>query len=125
MGPSRPINLGILVALGSLFLQAPVNGVCSRHIQGKILLFWAGVFLLGVAVSLGTFLVWSNFRWVEIVKVIHMSARTQFPRRTLIVTCSPPTQVVYKTNDDHATVVGAGVTLHEALAAAEQLKKGA
>lgn len=37
---------------------------------------------------------------------------------------SLPTQVVYKTNDDHVTVVGAGVTLHEALAAAEQLKKG-
>lgn len=36
----------------------------------------------------------------------------------------PPTQVVYKTNDDHVTVIGAGVTLHEALAAAEQLKKG-
>lgn len=35
-----------------------------------------------------------------------------------------PVQVVYKTNDDHVTVVGAGVTLHEALAAAEQLKKG-
>lgn len=34
-------------------------------------------------------------------------------------------QVVYKTNDDHVTIVGAGVTLHEALAAAEQLKKGA
>ena len=34
------------------------------------------------------------------------------------------TQVAYKTNDDHVTVVGAGVTLHEALAAAEQLKKG-
>lgn len=31
---------------------------------------------------------------------------------------------MYKTNDDHVTVVGAGVTLHEALAAAEQLKKG-
>lgn len=37
---------------------------------------------------------------------------------------SHPTQVVYKTNDDHVTVIGAGVTLHEALAAAEQLKKG-
>lgn len=37
---------------------------------------------------------------------------------------SLPTQVVYKTNDDHVTVIGAGVTLHEALAAAEQLKKG-
>lgn len=35
-----------------------------------------------------------------------------------------PSQVVYKSNDDHVTVVGAGVTLHEALAAAEQLKKG-
>lgn len=33
-------------------------------------------------------------------------------------------QVVYKTNDDHVTVVAAGVTLHEALSAAEQLKKG-
>uniref|UniRef100_A0A3Q2DLD9 Transketolase n=1 Tax=Cyprinodon variegatus TaxID=28743 RepID=A0A3Q2DLD9_CYPVA len=32
-------------------------------------------------------------------------------------------KVVYKTNDDHVTVVGAGVTLHEALAAAEMLKK--
>lgn len=32
-------------------------------------------------------------------------------------------KVVYKTNDDHVTVIGAGVTLHEALAAAEQLKK--
>lgn len=42
----------------------------------------------------------------------------------LISMYSLPTQVVYKTNDDHVTVVGAGVTLHEALAAAEQLKKG-
>lgn len=33
-------------------------------------------------------------------------------------------QVVNKTNDDQVTVIGAGVTLHEALAAAEQLKKG-
>uniref|UniRef100_A0AAR2JAG9 transketolase n=1 Tax=Pygocentrus nattereri TaxID=42514 RepID=A0AAR2JAG9_PYGNA len=32
-------------------------------------------------------------------------------------------KVVYKTNDDHVTVIGAGVTLHEALSAAEQLKK--
>ncbi|KAG7273281.1 hypothetical protein CRUP_009709 [Coryphaenoides rupestris] len=32
-------------------------------------------------------------------------------------------KVVYKTNDDHVTVIGAGVTLHEAMAAAEQLKK--
>lgn len=39
-------------------------------------------------------------------------------------TSSLHTQVVYKTNDDHVTLIGAGVTLHEALAAAEQLKKG-
>ncbi|XP_066500217.1 transketolase-like [Hoplias malabaricus] len=32
-------------------------------------------------------------------------------------------KVVYKSNDDHVTVIGAGVTLHEALSAAEQLKK--
>ncbi|KAG9332424.1 hypothetical protein JZ751_014522 [Albula glossodonta] len=32
-------------------------------------------------------------------------------------------KVVYKSNDDQVTVIGAGVTLHEALAAAEQLKK--
>lgn len=31
---------------------------------------------------------------------------------------------MYKTNDDHVTVIGAGVTLHEALAAVEVLKKG-
>lgn len=33
-------------------------------------------------------------------------------------------QVVCQSKDDQVTVVGAGVTLHEALAAAEQLKKG-
>lgn len=33
-------------------------------------------------------------------------------------------QVVLKSKDDQATVIGAGVTLHEALAAAEQLRKG-
>lgn len=38
--------------------------------------------------------------------------------------CFLSIQVVYKTNDDHVTVIGAGVTVHEALAAAEQLKKG-
>ncbi|KAG9270213.1 transketolase [Astyanax mexicanus] len=32
-------------------------------------------------------------------------------------------KVVHKSNDDHVTVIGAGVTLHEALSAAEQLKK--
>ncbi|KAJ8370856.1 hypothetical protein SKAU_G00108840 [Synaphobranchus kaupii] len=32
-------------------------------------------------------------------------------------------KVVYKSSDDQVTVIGAGVTLHEALAAAEQLKK--
>lgn len=34
-------------------------------------------------------------------------------------------QVVYQNKDDQVTVVAAGVTLHEALAAAEYLKKGA
>ena len=32
-------------------------------------------------------------------------------------------KVVFKGKDDQVTVIGAGVTLHEALAAAEQLKK--
>ncbi|XP_065096995.1 transketolase [Paramisgurnus dabryanus] len=32
-------------------------------------------------------------------------------------------KVVYQSKDDQATVIGAGITLHEALAAAEQLKK--
>lgn len=36
--------------------------------------------------------------------------------------CHP--QVVLKSKDDQVTVIGAGVTLHEALAAAELLKKG-
>lgn len=36
---------------------------------------------------------------------------------------SPP-QVVLKSQDDQVTVIGAGVTLHEALAAADLLKKG-
>lgn len=36
--------------------------------------------------------------------------------------CHP--QVVLKSKDDQVTVIGAGVTLHEALAAAEILKKG-
>lgn len=33
-------------------------------------------------------------------------------------------QVVLKSKDDQVTVIGAGVTLHEALAAADLLKKG-
>lgn len=37
---------------------------------------------------------------------------------------SPPPQVVLKSQDDQVTVIGAGVTLHEALAAADLLKKG-
>lgn len=32
--------------------------------------------------------------------------------------------MVLKSKDDQVTVIGAGVTLHEALAAAEQLRKG-
>lgn len=35
-----------------------------------------------------------------------------------------PPQVVLKSKDDQVTVIGAGVTLHEALAAADLLKKG-
>lgn len=35
-----------------------------------------------------------------------------------------PSQVVNQNKDDQVTVVAAGVTLHEALAAAEYLKKG-
>lgn len=33
-------------------------------------------------------------------------------------------QLILKSKDDQVTVIGAGVTLHEALAAAEQLRKG-
>lgn len=33
-------------------------------------------------------------------------------------------QVVYKNSKDQVTVIGAAVTLHEALDAAEQLKEG-
>ena len=36
--------------------------------------------------------------------------------------CCP--QVVLKNKDDQVTVIGAGVTLHEALAAADLLKRG-
>lgn len=32
--------------------------------------------------------------------------------------------MVLKSKEDQVTVIGAGVTLHEAIAAAEQLKKG-
>lgn len=32
--------------------------------------------------------------------------------------------MILKSKDDQVTVIGAGVTLHEALAAAEQLRKG-
>uniref|UniRef100_A0AAX7UWB2 transketolase n=1 Tax=Astatotilapia calliptera TaxID=8154 RepID=A0AAX7UWB2_ASTCA len=61
--------------------------------------------------------------------------RTSRPENNIIYNCNEDfhvgqakvfslrTQVVYKTNDDYVTVVGAGVTLHEALAAAEMLKK--
>uniref|UniRef100_A0A671VWU4 Transketolase n=1 Tax=Sparus aurata TaxID=8175 RepID=A0A671VWU4_SPAAU len=54
--------------------------------------------------------------------------RTSRPENNVIYNCNEDfhvgqAKVVYKTNDDHVTVIGAGVTLHEALAAAEQLKK--
>ncbi|XP_061527091.1 transketolase-like [Phycodurus eques] len=54
--------------------------------------------------------------------------RTSRPENNIIYNCNEDfhvgqAKVVYKTNDDHVTVIGAGVTLHEALAAAEHLKK--
>ncbi|XP_076734144.1 transketolase isoform X2 [Maylandia zebra] len=54
--------------------------------------------------------------------------RTSRPENNIIYNCNEDfhvgqAKVVYKTNDDYVTVVGAGVTLHEALAAAEMLKK--
>nr|XP_019963936.1 PREDICTED: transketolase-like [Paralichthys olivaceus] len=54
--------------------------------------------------------------------------RTSRPENNMIYNCNEDfhvgqAKVVYKTNDDHVTVVGAGVTLHEALAAVEMLKK--
>uniref|UniRef100_A0A8C2WCG1 Transketolase n=1 Tax=Cyclopterus lumpus TaxID=8103 RepID=A0A8C2WCG1_CYCLU len=54
--------------------------------------------------------------------------RTSRPENSIIYNCNEDfhvgqAKVVYKTNDDQVTVIGAGVTLHEALAAAEQLKK--
>uniref|UniRef100_A0A8C6PT27 transketolase n=1 Tax=Nothobranchius furzeri TaxID=105023 RepID=A0A8C6PT27_NOTFU len=54
--------------------------------------------------------------------------RTSRPENNIIYNCNEDfhvgqAKVVYKTNDDHVTVIGAGVTLHEALAAAEMLKK--
>uniref|UniRef100_A0A8C9YS56 Transketolase n=1 Tax=Sander lucioperca TaxID=283035 RepID=A0A8C9YS56_SANLU len=54
--------------------------------------------------------------------------RTSRPENNIIYSCNEDfhvgqAKVVFKTNDDHVTVIGAGVTLHEALAAAEQLKK--
>lgn len=54
--------------------------------------------------------------------------RTSRPENTIIYNNSEDfhigqAKVVHKSNDDHVTVIGAGVTLHEALSAAEQLKK--
>uniref|UniRef100_A0A8C9VH39 transketolase n=1 Tax=Scleropages formosus TaxID=113540 RepID=A0A8C9VH39_SCLFO len=54
--------------------------------------------------------------------------RTSRPENAIIYNCNEDfhvgqAKVVYKSNDDQITVIGAGVTLHEAVAAAEQLKK--
>uniref|UniRef100_A0A6Q2XKM6 transketolase n=1 Tax=Esox lucius TaxID=8010 RepID=A0A6Q2XKM6_ESOLU len=54
--------------------------------------------------------------------------RTSRPENTVLYNSNEDfhvgqAKVVYKTSDDHVTVIGAGVTLHEALAAAEMLKK--
>lgn len=43
---------------------------------------------------------------------------------TLLLTHPCPSQVVYQSAEDKVTVIGAGITLHEAMAAAEMLKKG-
>jgi hypothetical protein len=44
--------------------------------------------------------------------------------RCFLLTHPCPSQVVYQSAEDKVTVIGAGITLHEALAAAEMLKKG-
>jgi transketolase len=44
--------------------------------------------------------------------------------RALLLTLPCPSQVVYQSTEDKVTVIGAGITLHEAVAAAEMLKKG-
>uniref|UniRef100_A0A8C7Z091 Transketolase n=1 Tax=Oryzias sinensis TaxID=183150 RepID=A0A8C7Z091_9TELE len=54
--------------------------------------------------------------------------RTSRPETNIIYNCNEDfhvgqAKVVYKTNEDHVTVIGAGVTLHEALSAVEILKK--
>ncbi|MBN3325333.1 TKT Transketolase, partial [Atractosteus spatula] len=54
--------------------------------------------------------------------------RTSRPENTVIYNNNEDfrvgqAKVVYQSKDDHVTVIGAGVTLHEALSAAEQLKK--
>lgn len=54
--------------------------------------------------------------------------RTSRPENTVIYNNNEDFQVgqakvVHQSKDDHVTVIGAGVTLHEALAAAEHLKK--
>lgn len=57
----------------------------------------------------------------------HLRPRGQGPPQATrpqasLAPCHP--QVVLKSQDDQVTVIGAGVTLHEALAAADLLKKG-
>lgn len=54
--------------------------------------------------------------------------RTSRPENNVIYNCNEDfhigqAKVVYKSYEDHVTVIGAGVTLHEALAAAENLKR--
>lgn len=59
---------------------------------------------------------------VGVAKVLVNTAEIQMHsiRRQWIKT-SVPDQVVRQSDNDHVTVIGAGVTLHEALAAAETL----
>uniref|UniRef100_A0A8C7DC07 transketolase n=1 Tax=Oncorhynchus kisutch TaxID=8019 RepID=A0A8C7DC07_ONCKI len=72
---------------------------------------------------------------VSIEKAVELAASTKgmlcssfmrcFMRcaETLLLTHPCPSQVVYQSAEDKVTVIGAGITLHEALAAAEMLKK--
>ena len=58
---------------------------------------------------------------------MHLRSGPSSGHLSLCLTDPPPLrhpQVVLKSKDDQVTVIGAGVTLHEALAAADLLKKG-
>uniref|UniRef100_A0A8C8GAQ8 transketolase n=1 Tax=Oncorhynchus tshawytscha TaxID=74940 RepID=A0A8C8GAQ8_ONCTS len=64
---------------------------------------------------------------VSIEKAVELAASTKRVvfecAETLLLTHPGPSQVVYQSAEDKVTVIGAGITLHEAMAAAEMLKK--